>query len=173
MGLSAWSIMIANPSKTLSTQDDPNTPDSFMQDVIATIFNHDGKPTLKVVAPKMTHYLANNLTHIMTPRVTIFRTSPEPWYIDADYANAKNGIDEILFWSNVYIHHRADIENPTTSLKTNSITFFPTQKIASTKEAVTFVQPDTTVHAIGMQVNLDDGTVKLLSKAKGEYAPTS
>jgi lipopolysaccharide export system protein LptC len=173
MGLSAWSIMITNPLKKVSIDENPNQPDSFMEDVVATIFNKEGNPSLKLVAPQMTHYPENNMTHIVTPHVTIYRKSPQPWYIESEYANAKNGIDEILFWSNVNIHHPADIDNPTTSLKTNSLTIFPDQKIASTKEAVTFVQPDTTVHAVGMLANFDDGTIKLLSQAKGEYAPKS
>jgi lipopolysaccharide export system protein LptC len=172
IGLSAWSIMIANPSKSIHTEDDPSRPDSFMQDIVATMFNKDGKPTLRLIAPQLTHFPENNLTHIVTPRVTIFRTSPQPWYIDADYADAKNGIDEIRFWSNVQIRHPADTENPKTSMNTESLSVFPDQQIASTKDAVTFVQPDTTVHAIGMLANLSDGTIKLLSQAKGEYAPT-
>jgi len=173
LGLSVWSIMLANPPHTNISQDDPKKPDSFMQDVVATFYNKDGTPSLKLVTPKMIHYPENNMMHIVTPRVTVFRNSPQPWYIDSDYANAKNGIDEILFWSNVHIHHPSDIENPATSLHTASLTIFPTQKIASTNDPVTFIQPDTTVHAIGMQANFDLGTIKLLSQAKGEYAPKS
>jgi lipopolysaccharide export system protein LptC len=173
LGLSGWSILIANPAQVTTTQDDPKKPDSFMEDVVATIFNKEGTPSLKLTTPKMIHYPENNMTHLETPRVTLFRKSPQPWFIDSDYANAKNGIEEILFWSNVHIHHPSDIENPTTSLHTASLTIFPDQQIASTHDPVTFIQPDTTVHAIGMQANYDTGTIKLLSEAKGEYAPTS
>lgn len=165
--------MIANPAHTTVLPDDPKKPDSFMRDVVATIYNKEGNPSLKITTPKMIHYPENNTMHIMTPRVTVFRKSPQPWYIDSDYANTKNGIDEILFWSNVHIHHPSDIENPTTSLHTASLTIFPGQKIASTNDPVTFIQPDTTVHAVGMQANFDIGTIKLLSQAKGEYAPKS
>jgi lipopolysaccharide export system protein LptC len=172
ISLSAWSILIAEPPQA-KKQDDPKKPDAFMQDVVATIFNKEGNPSLKLSTPKMIHYPADNLTHIVTPHVTVYRKSPEPWYIDSDYANAKNGTEEILFWSNVHIQHPSDIENPTTSLKTASLTIFPEQQLASTQDPVTFIQPDTTVHAVGMQANFDTGTIKLLSKAKGEYGPTS
>lgn len=152
---------------------DPKKADSYMQDVVATIFDSEGAPTLKLVTPKMIHYPEKNMTHIITPRVTIYRNSPEPWYIDADYANATNGINEILFWSHVDIHHSADSENPKTSLITDSLSVYPNKQLANTDQPVVFHQPDTTVYATGMQANLNNSTIKLLSKTRGEYVPTS
>jgi len=58
-------------------------------------------------------------------------------------------------------------------MKTDSLTVFPHQKVVSTKDAVVILQPDLTIHAIGMTANIDEGTVKLLSQARGEYAPRS
>ncbi|MES2216782.1 MAG: LPS export ABC transporter periplasmic protein LptC [Pseudomonadota bacterium] len=169
---SAWSIIISHPAK-VNPQDDPKQIDSFMEEVQAITYNKLGQPSLQITTPKMVHYPENNTTYITTPRVIIYRQSPQPWFVDSDYAKASNGMDSILFWSNVNIHHLADPENPTTSLRTNTLTIFPNQQIAQTNEAVTFVQPDTTVHAIGMLANLDVGTVKLLSQTQGEYDPSS
>jgi lipopolysaccharide export system protein LptC len=169
---SAWSIIISHPAK-YSMQTDPKQIDSFMENVQAITYNKLGAPSLQITTPKMVHYPENNTTYITTPRVVIYRQSPQPWFVDSDYAKATNGMDAIEFWSNVNIHHVADPENPTTSLRTNTLTIFPSQQIAQTNEAVTFVQPDTTVHAIGMLANLEAGTVKLLSNTKGEYDPSS
>jgi lipopolysaccharide export system protein LptC len=169
---SAWSIIISHPGK-LDFQNDPKQIDSYMEEVQATTYNKQGQPALKITTPKMVHYPENNTTYITTPRVVIYRQSPQPWFVDSDYAKATNGMDSILFWSNVNIHHLADPENPNTTLRTNTLTIFPNQQIAQTNEAVTFVQPNTTVHAVGMLANLDVGTVKLLSQTQGEYDPRS
>jgi lipopolysaccharide export system protein LptC len=169
---SAWSIILSHPAK-YNPQTDPKQIDSFMENVQAITYNKQGVASLKITTPKMVHYPENNTTYITTPRVVIYRQSPQPWFVDSDYAKATNGMDTIQFWSNVNIHHLADLENPNTSLRTNTLTIFPDQQIAQTDEAVTFVQPDTTVHAIGMLANLDVGTVKLLSNTQGEYDPSS
>jgi lipopolysaccharide export system protein LptC len=171
--LSSWSIIISRSSQETDTRENPKEADSYMENIQAIILNKDGKPSLKLVAPKMVHYPENDSTEMTTPRVTIYRHSPKPWYIDSDYAKTKDGINEIQFSQNVYIHHPADTENPTTSMTTDTLTIFPNKQLASTDQAITFIQPDTTIHAIGMLANLNEGTIKLLSQAKGEYVPAS
>lgn len=173
IALSSWSIIISRSSQVTETHDNPKEPDSYMENIQATILNKEGKPSLKVIAPKMIHYPENDSTEMTTPHVTIYRHSPKPWYIDSDFAKTKGGINEIQFWQNVNIHHPADTENPNTSMTTDTLTIFPNQQLASTDQAITFIQPDTTIHAIGMLANLNDGTIKLLSQAKGEYVPAS
>ncbi len=171
LSLSGWSIFVSNLS-TSTTKNNPNQPDAFMENVVATTLNKQGSPTIKLITPKMVHYAANDATDISTPRVTVYRNSPNPWYINSDYAKATAGINQIIFWSNVVIHHVADVANPTTTMLTTSLTVFPKTRLAKTSEPVTITQPDTIVHAIGMLANLDAGTVKLLSKAQGEYVPS-
>ncbi|HLB57904.1 MAG TPA: LPS export ABC transporter periplasmic protein LptC [Gammaproteobacteria bacterium] len=171
-GLSGWSMLISKqPVSTVTSH--LKQPDAFMENVVATIINKEGKPSLKIETPKMVHYAEDDTTDITTPHVTIFRHSPKPWYIDSDYAKTTQGISQIVFWSNVVIHHPSDSANPMTMMKTATLTIFPDKKIAETDQAVTLTQPDTTIHAIGMLTNLDDGTVKLLSEAKGEYVPST
>jgi lipopolysaccharide export system protein LptC len=172
ISLSSWSILLSKTLHRVTALPSPYEVDSFMQDVVAIIFNQEGNPTLSLITPKMLHFAANNTTKITTPHVTIFRESPKPWYIDSDLAIANEGINEILFVNNVSIHHPADSDNPNTSMQTDSLTVFPKTKTAQTDKPVLFMQPETTIHAIGMLANLATGTIKLLSQAKGEYAPT-
>ncbi len=173
-GLSAWSVIVSHAYDNSGTPvNDPKKPDSYMEVVTAMQYGANGKPTMQLITPKMVHYPENDSTDIFAPHVTIYRKSPQPWFIEANFAKTTDGVKEILFWSNVTIHHPSDIENPATSLQTEELTIFPDQQLARTDLAVTFIQPDTTVHAIGMLANLNDNTIKLLSQAQGEYAPNS
>jgi lipopolysaccharide export system protein LptC len=173
IGLSSWSILIGKKSDAMKPTNSSKEPDAYMENVIATIFNKEGMPSMKIETPKMVHYADNDTTHISKPYITVYRESPEPWHINSDFAKATQGIEEILFWSNVVIHHEKDIDNPTTTMTTTSLTVFPNKQLAKTNEAITVTQPDSTLHAIGMFANMNDGTVKLLSKARGEYVPSS
>ena len=58
-------------------------------------------------------------------------------------------------------------------MKTASLTVFPDKQQASTDNAIVITQPDTVIHAVGMLADLNEGTVKLLSQAKGDYVPSS
>ncbi len=172
VGLSSWSIIISK-KKPVYIPKDQGVPDSYMENITATIIDKTGFQVLKIESPKMVHYSKNDTMDITTPHITFFRQSPEPWHINSDFAKATQGIEQILFWSNVVIHHNEDIAAHTTTMKTETLTVFPAKKIASTQDAVLITQPDTTIRAIGMWANLNDGIIKLLTDTKGEYAPNS
>lgn len=171
--LSGWSVFLSSKSPILVTRSSSDLPDAFMENVIATVMNKVGNPSLKVETPKMTHYPTDDATELTSPHVTVYRESPQPWHINADHAKTKQGVSEIAFWDNVVIHHQADNDNPLTTMQTAALTIFPEQQIAKTNVAVTVQQPETTVHAVGMLANWDQGTVHLLSQAREEYAPKS
>jgi lipopolysaccharide export system protein LptC len=173
ISLSVWSILVSHDAKPTHLAAEENLPDAFMENVVATIMNKQGTPALKIVTPKMVHYANHDLTDIQKPAVTVYRNSPNPWYINSDFAEATQGISQIVFSSNVVIHHVADLANPTTTMQTTTLTVFPDKQQAKTNEAITITQPDTIVHAIGMLADMNNGTVKLLSQAKGEYVPAS
>ena len=142
-----------------------------MENVVATMINDEGKRTVLIESPKMIHYSENDTTEIQAPHITVYRDSPEPWRIHSDFAKASNGTDKIYFWNHVEIHHATDTATPATTMKTDSLTVFPKENIAQTEDAIIVLQPDTTIHAIGMMANLNDGVVKLISAARGEYVP--
>lgn len=171
--LSSWSILKTNKPKEPVITENLNQPDAFMENVVAVMMNKKGIPSLKIKAPKMTHYNKHDVTDIEKPDITVYRQSPEPWHIHSDYAKAIRGINEIQFWDNVVINHQKDSSNPRTTITTTALTIFPNDQIAKTNQAVTFQQPATTVHGIGMIADMNIGTIKLLSNTRGEYAPNS
>jgi lipopolysaccharide export system protein LptC len=171
IGLSSWSIFLSK-KVNITSSNSSSQPDAFMENVIATIINKEGLRSLLIESPRMVHYSENDTTFIESPHITVYRDSPQPWHINSDYAKATKGIDKLFFWSNVIIHHPHDSSTPITTFKTTTLTVFPHEKIAQTSDEVTLSQPETVVHAIGMTANFNNGEVKLLSQARGEYAPS-
>src|SRR5579872_116572 len=102
--LSAWSILLSKQLQPL-THNHSDEPDAYMENIVAIMMNKQGSPSLKIEAPKMTHYAEDDITYINYPHVTVYRQSPQPWYINSDYAEASNGTEKILFSDNVVIHH--------------------------------------------------------------------
>jgi lipopolysaccharide export system protein LptC len=171
--LSGWSIFLSKQSQPQSVSMVNNRPDVMMEEVKATIMNKEGKPALQIESPKLLHYADNDRTELTKPHVVIHRHSPEPWHINSNFANMKQGLNEITFWDDVVIHHSADTANPVTTLHTATLTVFPNQQLVKTEDPVVMTQPATTIRAVGMLANWDEGTVKLLSQAREEYVPNS
>jgi len=165
--LTVWFIFTTNNQYFGSNK--PNTPDSYMTDVYAVTLNKDGKVASILVSPKVTDYEQDNNTDIQTPFVTINPQQEPPWHIHADHAKVLNGSSKILLWGNVNIQQLPGPNSHFLTLLTTELTLYPDKSFAETDQPVTIKQPDSIVHAVGMQADLNKGYIKLLSKTQGQY----
>ncbi len=101
----------------------------------------------------------------------MYRKSPNPWYVTAKFAKATQGIENVYFWKNVVIHHAADFNSPATLIKTTTLMVHPNKQTAETNDIITMIQPSLVVKATGMHADMNNGDIKLLSQARGEYEP--
>lgn len=168
-GLTTFTMLMGNNHKTPENA----LPDAIMTDVTATIFDSVGKVSMRIITPKLVHFANHDTTELTTPEVSLYRKSPQPWVIHSDYAEATAGLDNVHFWQNVNIHHPASFDSPSTMIKTTTLMVHPNEQTAETNALITLYQPNITVNAIGMTANIDTGDIKLLSQARGEYAPSS
>lgn len=141
-----------------------------MEVVTATIMDKQGKPSMKIETPKMVHYIENDTSHLTNPQLTIYRKSPQPWFVTSKFARAKEGMERVDFWDDVTIHHAADLASPATVIKTPKLTVHPNSQTADTKEQITLIQPNIIVRATGMLADMTSGSIQLLSETRGEYA---
>lgn len=170
--VAAWLTLayLHKSSKTITTT---SQPDAVMEDVVATTMNKQGKVKLKIVTSKLVHYAEDNTTNLTSPIVIIYRQSPQPWRITSKFAKAFGGIDQVDFWGNVIIQHAVTSHDPETIIRTATLTVYPNKQTAETHDSITLTQPNTFIKAIGMFANMNNGDIKLLSQARGEYVPHS
>lgn len=166
----AWTVMTFQAQHNSHPHSDL-LPDTIIDDVTALIMDKQGKPSMKIIAPKLQHYTDNNAAHLQNPYVTIYRKSTQPWYVSAKRGLTTQGLDHIKFWDDVTIQHAADTNAPTTLIKTATLTVHPDSQTAETADPITLIQPNITVNATGMHADINTGDVKLLSAARGVYAP--
>jgi LPS export ABC transporter protein LptC len=171
--MTSWLTYYTYGKPAFSIASTNNQPDAYMENVVALILDKQGKPSMKIVAPKMTHYNERDTTHLTTPTFTIYRKSPNPWYIQSKYAKALNGTEQVHFSDHVVIHHAADITNPSTLIRTDTLLVKPKAQTAETSDKITMEQPHLTVNAVGLFADLNSGDIKLISNAQGTYVPQS
>ena len=170
--IAAWLTLSHLQGKSVVAAED-ELPDAYMEDVNATIMNKQGKISMKIATPKMTHYATNDTADLERPELTVYRNALQPWYISSKSAKTIDGIEKINFQDDVTVHHYADENNPATLIKTISLTYYPDKQVAETSDLITLVQPNIVVKGIGMYTDMKTGYVKLLSAARGEYAPSA
>lgn len=173
VGFAAWFTFTSYRPQTSAGAQAASLPDAFMEDVVALIMDKQGKPKMKIVTPKMVHYAENDMTKLVTPQLTLYRKSPQPWYITSERAKAIQGVEKVDFWDNVVVHHSGDERSPATVIKTIALTVYPNKQTAETNEFITMLQPNTIVKAVGMHADMNTGDIRLLSQARGEYVPSS
>jgi lipopolysaccharide export system protein LptC len=172
VGIATWTTFMSYRPQNNTSTNTKQLPDAFMEDITAFIMDKQGKLSMKIVTPKMIHFTENDTTMLTTPQLTLYRKSPNPWFVTAKYAKATEGVENVHFWDNVMIQHDADQVNPATLIKTSTLMVHPNRKTAETNQFVTMIQPNLVVKAIGMQADMNSGDIKLLSQTRGEYVPS-
>jgi len=147
-------------------------PDAFMEDVVAMVYDKHGKPKMKIVAPKMEYFANEDKTMLTQPQLTLYRQSPQPWYVTSKTAEATENSEHVFFKDHVTIQHAADHNNPATVIQTETLLVHPNIQIAETKDSITLVQPNMVIKGTGMHADINNGNINLLSEAQGEYVPS-
>jgi len=119
----------------------------------------------------MLHYPDDDSTTLEAPRITML-SAEHP----AIHASAKRGMvsskgDEIFLHDDVEVLREASAKQHQLSLQTEYLHVIPDQNLTDTDRAITIVEDHTTVHAIGMEMNSETRTLKLLSQVRSEHVP--
>src|SRR3990167_3511505 len=96
-GLSFWSFFLAKHPHSISEPQNIWKIDAVMENVTAWIMDPQGKPRMKLTAPKMVHYAKNDTTYVSSPQLVFYRPSQKPWFVTSKFARASQGAHEIFF----------------------------------------------------------------------------
>lgn len=162
-------------SSTLITQLDEQTlaktPNYIVKDLSVRQFNSQGKLINHLMAPEMISIPENNTHWLKSPHIISKQDDQEPWEIFSKKAHSINRGEQITFIKHVIIHQEKSNHNEESTFKTEKLIYFPKNKYATTNQAISFEQPGSIVHSVGMQANLETKHVKLLNKAEATFEP--
>jgi lipopolysaccharide export system protein LptC len=172
MACSGWyfagnPIVVKLDKLTLST-----TADMMIHHLTVHQFDVQGQLAHDIYTPFMRHIPTNNTHLLNTPRIVISEQNQPKWEIHAQKATALYGGKQITFQQSVVVHQDKGKNNAESTFRTEEVTYFPKDKRAITALDVTLEQPGHQVQAKGMEAYLSEKHVKLLSQARGTYAPS-
>jgi lipopolysaccharide export system protein LptC len=171
LACSGWYFASSKPHFRLDAQTLLSTTDTVMTNVYLVQYSAAGALANSLKTPLMRHTPKNNTHWLKKPHIVITQENQSAWEIDAQQATALYGGQKITFKDQVHIHQHPGPHNEESTFTTEQITYYPKTKHAVTSKDVLFIQAGTQIQSKGMRADLEKKRVKLLSRARGVYAP--
>lgn len=145
--------------------------DALMENFSATKMDERGLPHFIVSAKQLHHYPEDDSTTLDEPKLTTISDEGVAIRTTAKHGKISGKGDEIFLQDNVKMLRDASAQQSELNLKTEYLHILPNQNLMTTDHAVTLTNADTTVNAVGLEMNYKLRTFKLLSKVKSVYVP--
>jgi lipopolysaccharide export system protein LptC len=170
LAYSGWYFASSAPVIKLDKKTLETTIDTTIQHLTIRQYDAQGELIQSIKTPWVNHIPLHDTHELKQPLIQVTENKTSPWEIHAEYATSVHGGQEITLKKQVIIHQEAGEKTAESTLKTESITYYPKEKIAVTKDHVTYEQAGNVMHSKGMKAYLDQKRV-LLSQARGSYVP--
>ena len=147
-------------------------PDAIMEDFSAVKMNEQGVPRFVMAAKKMQHYPDDDSTELEAPQLTTLSAERPPIHIAAQRGLVSSKGDEVFLHGNVRVVRKAGADREELTLQTEYLHAIPDRDLANSDHAVTITDAHNTTHAIGLEMDNNARTIKLLAQVRSEHVPT-
>ena len=164
--LTFWLDRITRPPEQGKDDDLYRNPDYIVEDLSGTRMDHERTIQRKFAAKKLFHYLNEDVTHM--EQISFISAEPEKPLIrlQADRAEVKGKGKNIYLMGNVTALRGADDEKGKITLMTNFLHLTPDENLVKTDQPVTISKLNTTINAIGLELNNHTGMIQLLTQVR-------
>jgi lipopolysaccharide export system protein LptC len=174
IGLLFWWLFGSSEETPLEKQTDSvidRTSDYSMTDFTMTVMNEQGIPARVIQGKTMHHYPSDDSTVIRDPITEFIEAGKDTWVVTANKGHTQGKGETILLTENVIITNK---QNPAFNMHTEKLTLDNEYNSAYTDDYVLIRSPKGDTESIGLHVDLNDETINLHSRVKGQYdAPAS
>lgn len=129
----------------------------------------DGSIKHTLTARRMVHYPDDDTTHIESPRLVSHVTQRAPVTITARSALLSSEGENVYFQDDVRLTRASYAKRSELVVETSYLHVIPDDGVARTDRPVTITDANTTVNAVGLELNSETHTLKLLARVKGIY----
>jgi lipopolysaccharide export system protein LptC len=166
-----WLNQQVKPDEPLSNGKLRHDPDYIITNFTATSLDTQGKIRFTISAQKMWHYPDDDSTHVEMPQLVSMLTDRPPMRTSAQRGTISSQGDEIFLYDDVMIVSPAYGAHSTRTFNTDYLHVVPDRNMAATDHLVTMADASATMRAVGMELDNQARTVKLLSRVKSTYEP--
>ncbi len=146
-------------------------PDGIMDNFSATTMSEAGVPRMLLAAKQMRHYPDHDTTELEMPRMTMLSPVRPTVYMSGMTGSVSSRGDEVVLSDKVSVKRDAQGAQSALTLRTEYLRVLPNREWADTDRAVLIAEANTTVRAVGLEMDNKARTLKLLSHVRSEHQP--
>jgi len=169
IGLVLW-LMLGKPEEVIEAAKESSayndTSDYAMTNFTMTIMDENGQPARVIKGQDMAHYPEDDSTKITQPIAQFIQAQKDTWILTSDRGETHGKGDNILLLDNVIITRK---DNNEVALHTTKLNLDTIKQIAYTDAPVKMISPYGETNAVGLHATLDEKTINLHSRVKGQY----
>lgn len=148
-----------------------SVPDFYMKKFTVQGTDINGRPKFQLTADLMNHYPYDDHSDLIKPKLIFYTNQGPPWFVQSETGRISAGGKLIHLFGLVHIQREKTGIFQAISIITRNISFRPELNFVSTKESVNYTSGRNRVYGVGMEANINEGRIKLLSNSKGHYEP--
>lgn len=139
-------------------------PDYIIENFSGVRTNHENTVQRVFSAKRLLHYLDGDVTYLENPYFINKESHKPVMRVKAAKARLSGNGENVYLIGDVTVLRGEDSDKIT--MMTNYLHLIPDENIAKTDETVVFSRKNTTINAIGLELNNHTGIVQLLSRVR-------
>ena len=143
--------------------------DYYINDFTITALDKRGQPRHRLEADQLSHFNATETTLLTQPKLQVYEGKKVLWRINAEQGEIQRQQDEVLLQGKVRLVQSKTGERAQLRLDTSLLRISPEQGRADTDRAVTMIQGNNRIDAVGLQMEQESQRLLLLSQVRGRY----
>lgn len=147
--------------------------DYIVEGFVATRFGADGKPLYVLAAKQMIHYPRDDTTQLTAPAFSQFDPKQPPIRISAQHGFVSRDGDHVYLTRNVVLIREAGPNLEQITARTEALHLQPDNDLAETDQPISVDSKTLKFNAVGMRLDNKARVLKLRSRVKATYAPTT
>lgn len=171
-GASMWLDRITGGDEGRSASQVRNSPDSVAEGTRLVSFDREGRQRYELLADRITHYPQSDVTALEQPRL-VYVTEGRELRISARNGEAEKQGDVIRLAGDVRALRAPAAGSPEMTFASESLTIWPDDERAETRDPVVLTQGTSTARANGMKSDNLFGTLELIGNARVHIPRTS
>ena len=171
--LTFWLDRLVQPPPAARPATARHDPDYIVERLSAVRMAADGSTKHTLAARRMLHYPDDDSTHLEAPHFVTYATRRAPVTITARQALLSSEGEDVYFHDDVRVARAPFADKSELVIRTTYLHVIPDASVARTDRAVTITDANTTVQAVGLELNSETRVLKLLSSVRGTYHEVS
>lgn len=162
--LTFWVTNAVVPTMTRQGNDVHQKPNYIIENLSGVRANHESTAQRNFSAKKILHYLDGDVTHMENPYFINIESQKPVMRVKADKARISGEGENVYLTGNVIVLRGEDSDKIT--MMTSYLHLIPDEDVAKTDKMVVFSRKNTTINAIGLELDNHTGIVQLLSRVR-------